>query len=311
MASHIFGPVHSRRLGVSLGIDLIPFKTCPYDCVYCECSGTTNLATTRAHFFPVQEVLGELDKFLQKKPVLDYITFAGSGEPTLSLDIGAVIRYLKERYPAYRVAVLTNASLLSDPGVRRDLLAADVVLPTLTTVNETTYRKIHRPALEFRLKEILDGLVQFRKEYLGEIRLELFVIPGVNTADAELAGLREILREIKPDRVQLNTLDRPGTEAWVQPAGREELGRVGKMLEYSPVDIVDLQPCAVPGPRRPEDPEGQIRELLLRRPSTVGDLAAATGLHAADVLKILRDMEAAGRIGTRREERGVFYYPRK
>jgi wyosine [tRNA(Phe)-imidazoG37] synthetase (radical SAM superfamily) len=306
--SYLFGPVSSRRLGRSLGIDLVPFKTCTYNCVYCECGATTFQTTERKQFFPVGEILSELADFLSGSPRLDFITFSGSGEPTLSLSIGEVIRFLKDQHPSYRVAVLTNGSLLSDAGVRRDLYFADVVLPTLSTVVEQTFRKIHRPAPGISLETVLGGLVQFRKEYQGEIWLEVFVVPDLNTSDEELGGLRDILKEIKPDRVQLNTLDRPGTEDWVRPADRAELDRVRRMLGFAAAETVEFPHPVAREPLHPEDPAGQIEEMIRRRPCTVEDIASATGLHKVEILKILREMARTRDLRTKREERGLFYY---
>lgn len=223
---HLFGPVFSRRLGHSLGIDLVPFKTCTYDCIYCECGATTGMSATRQEFFPVREVLDELDHYLVSSPGLDYITFSGDGEPTLSLSIGEVIRYLRVRYPSYRIAVLTNASLLNDPAVRLDLLSADLVLPTFSTGNEDTFRAIHRPISGITAQSVLEGIIQFRKEFSGKIWLEVFIIPGMNTSDREMGDLRRVISMMGPDRVQINTLDRPGTERWVSPASLLEIERV-------------------------------------------------------------------------------------
>lgn len=306
--SHLFGPVSSRRLGRSLGIDLVPFKTCTYNCVYCECGATTDRTTGRKEFFPVEEVESELADFLAGSPPLDFITFSGSGEPTLSLSIGEVIRFLKDRYPAYRVAVLTNGCLLADPEVRRDLLPADVVLPTLSSIYEPAFRKIHRPAPEISLEKVLRGLVQFRKEYPGEIWLEVFIVPGVNTSDEELYGLRDILREIRPDRVQLNTLDRPGTEAWVRPAGREELKRILDILDCPSAEPVGPPGHPAAGSTDAGDPAAQVGAMIRRRPCTIDDIAAATGLHRAEITKILRVLAETHDLRTKREERGVFYY---
>jgi wyosine [tRNA(Phe)-imidazoG37] synthetase (radical SAM superfamily) len=308
---HIFGPVSSRRLGRSLGIDLVPFKTCSYNCVYCECGATTYRTTKREIFFPVTEIYTELTDFLSSSPLLDYITFSGSGEPTLSLSIGEVIRFLKDNYPSYRVAVLTNGSLLFDPDVRRDLLPADVVLPTLSTTVKQTFLKIHRPDPGISLERMLTGLVQFRKEYSGEIWLEVFIIPGLNTSDEELAGLRRIINDIKPDRVQLNTLDRPGTEEWVLPANRTELDRVQRMLDIAPTEIVESYPSHTRKSSFAEDPVEQIYEMLKRRPCTTEDLASATGLHSMEVKKILRDMAVTHDLLVKREGRGLFYYFRE
>ena len=308
---HIFGPVSSRRLGRSLGIDLVPFKTCTYNCVYCECGATTYRTTRREIFFPVKDLFTELREFLSSSPFLEYITFSGSGEPTLSLSIGEVIRFLKHNYPQYQVAVLTNGSLLSDPDVRRDLLPADVILPTLSTVVKQTFLKIHRPDPGISLESILTGLVQFRKEYSGEIWLEVFIIPGINTSDEELAGLRKILKDINPDRVQLNTLDRPGTEEWVLPANRTELDRVQRILGFATVETVERSPHSTRKTSYAEDPIEQIYELLKRRPCTVADIVSVTGLHTMEVAKLLREMTATQDLQVKREERGLFYYFRK
>ena len=308
---HIFGPVSSRRLGRSLGIDLVPFKTCTYNCVYCECGATTRRTIRREVFFPIEELYAELTDFLLSSPPLDFITFSGSGEPTLSFSIGEVIRFLKDNYPSYRVAVLTNGSLLSNPEVRRDLLSADVVLPTLSTVIKQTFLKIHCPDPGISLEKILEGLVQFRKEYSGEIWLEVFIIPGINTSDEELGGLREIIKKINPDRVQLNTLDRPGTEEWVLPANRMELDRVQRMLDIAPTEIVESYPSHARKSSFAEDPVEQIYEMLKRRPCTVDDIVSATGLRTVEVTKILREMAATHDLLVRREDRGFFYYFRE
>jgi wyosine [tRNA(Phe)-imidazoG37] synthetase (radical SAM superfamily) len=308
---HIFGPVSSRRLGRSLGIDLVPFKTCTYNCVYCECGETTHRISRREIFFPVKELYAELTEFLSSLPVLDYITFSGSGEPTLSLSLGEVIRFLKDNYPPYQVAVLTNGSLLSDPAVRRDLLLADVVLPTLSTVVKPTFLKIHRPDPEISLERMLAGLVQFRKEYSGEIWFEVFIIPGINTSDEELAGLRKILRDINPDRVQLNTLDRPGTEEWVLPATKTELDRVETMLDFATAEKVERSHHRNLKTLYAIDPFKQIRGILKRRPCTIDDIVSATGLRTVEVVKILREMAETTDLMTKREARGLFYFFRE
>jgi wyosine [tRNA(Phe)-imidazoG37] synthetase (radical SAM superfamily) len=306
--AHLFGPVSSRRLGRSLGIDLVPFKTCTYDCVYCECGATTVETIQRQEFFPADEVIGELSLYLSQSPSLDYITFSGSGEPTLSLSIGRVIRFLKERFPRYRIAVLTNGSLLSDPGVRRDLLPADVVLPTLSTINEETFRRIHRPAPGIGAAEILDAILQFRREYTGQIWLEVFIIPGINTSDEELAGLHDAIHRIHPDRVQLNTLDRPGTEDFVRPATPAELERIAQVLDYAGTETVDSSCSADIPSQYAEDPLEQVYELLRRRPCTADDIASATGMHLTQVHKVLQEMARTKDLQEKPEGRGIFYY---
>jgi wyosine [tRNA(Phe)-imidazoG37] synthetase (radical SAM superfamily) len=308
--SHLFGPVCSRRLGRSLGIDLVPFKTCTYDCVYCECGHTTHKRSERREFFPVEEVLSELETYLSEGPVLDFITFSGSGEPTLSTSVGEVIRFLKREFPAYRVAVLTNGSLLSLPEVQEDLSLADVVLPTLSTVHEGTFRTIHRPGDDLSLEDILKGIEQFRKVYHGEIWLEVFIIPGVNTSDKELNGLVAEIRKIRPDRIQLNTLDRPGSEVWVKPAGPQELHRIQAFLNIPYTEAIHSSHHESPFAPDEGEPSQRICDLIRRRPCTVEDIALTTGLHRNEVLKLLREIGSEYQILVKREKRGVFYFLR-
>ena len=304
---HLFGPVCSRRLGRSLGIDLVPFKVCTFNCVYCECGATTRKTLTRQDFFPVEEVITELAGYLSTGPELDFITFSGSGEPTLSLSIGGIIRFLKDRFPGYRVAVLTNGSLLNDPGVRADLVFADVVLPTLSSAVPETFRTIHRPGEGLDIREIIDGLSQFRKEFAGEIWLEVFIIPGLNTTDDELFALREAIERINPDRIQLNTLDRPGTEGWVRPATPSELERIAGVLGLPGTEAVESIHYGVSHAVPCGETADHILALLKRRPSTIEDIAAATGLHRREVAKYLREFEIEGRVTSKSEERGIFY----
>lgn len=234
--THLFGPVRSRRLGRSLGVDLVLTKTCSYDCVYCECGATACLTIKRENFFPVHTVIQELEDYLSSSPLLDFITFSGVGEPTLSLGIGTVIRFIAGRFPRYRIAVLTNGSLLTDPRVREDIFPADVVLPTFSTVNEETFNLIHRPVPGITAKSVLDGLVAFRSEYSGEIWLELFFIPGINTSKDEITGIRDVIPKISPDKIQINSLDRPGTEPWIHSLGRDELIRVISILDDARIE---------------------------------------------------------------------------
>ena len=307
MNRHIFGHVLSRRLGRSLGIDLLPFKTCTYSCVYCECGATTNLTTIRSEYFPARNMVAELDQVLLKQPELDYITFAGSGEPTLSLSIGQVITYIKTTYPCYSVAVLTNGSLCTRADVRNDLLMADLVIPTLTTAYQPTFERIHRPHPSLRIDAIIAGMEQFRKMYTGALLLEVFIIPGLNTTADELAGLKGAIERINPDRVQLNTLDRPATEGWVHPAMDSDLYRVREALGTSGIEIISrtlpVSRIIVPDYEAVE----MIRATLRRRPSTIEDLVLTTGMSGGKLAKILAVLKKAGIVTSQREERGVFY----
>ena len=308
MNHHIFGPVISRRLGRSLGIDLIPFKTCSYDCAYCECGATTDLTSQRREFFPTRDIITELDNVLASSPNLDYITFAGSGEPTLSLSLGQVLAHLKKHYRQYKVAVLTNGSLFSDPYVRQELLSADLISPTITTTNQEIFEKIHRPVSGLCVTEIIQGIQSLRNEYSGQIWLEVFLVPGLSTSDEELIMLRNTIYRIKPDRIQLNYLDRPGTEAWVSPPEPLMLKRIQDYFAEGgiPVDITGFD-NQVPL-LAPDESTVMIEETLRRRPCTAEDIAQMTGLSAPEIRKKLALMVQEGLVQAKSGERGIFYW---
>ena len=307
--NHIFGPVMSRRLGRSLGIDLLPFKTCSYNCVYCECGATTHLTTKRAEFFPTEEVISQLDEVLSHGPALDYITFAGSGEPTLSLSLGDVITYLKTNYPQYKVAVLTNGSLVDNKEVVADLSGADLVIPTLTSASQETFERIHRPYPGLLTKTIISDILEFQKEFQGEIWLEIFLIPDMNTTAEELESLREVIHMIRPARIQLNTLDRPAVEDWVTALDPNELENIRKYFAELkiPVDVAGVC-CKQPDVYiAGESTHAQILKTLQIRPCTVEDLASMIGLHHHEVAKYLSGLLEEGTIHVQRGKRGVFY----
>ncbi|WP_342675821.1 radical SAM protein [Methanofollis sp. UBA420] len=304
---HLFGPVPSRRLGISLGIDLVPLKTCSYNCVYCECGPTTALTTERKEYVPTGDVIAELRSYLSTSPRLDYVTLAGSGEPTLHTGIGEIIQVVKSEFPAYRVAVLTNGSFLPDPAVRRALLDADLVVPTLNAVSDPIFRKICRPHRSLSPETLIDGLIAFRKSFSGEIWLEVFIVPGVNDDDAEVRKIADAVREIRPDRVQLNTLDRPGAAAWVRPADHRTLDHIASLITAAPVDIVGgLVSRHEIDSFHPESAD-TILALVRRRPCTLDDLARATGMHRNEVGKYLQYLLENHLIEAKRAERGIFF----
>ena len=305
--SHLFGPVSSRRLGRSLGIDLVPHKVCSFDCVYCELGRTTTKTTVRQEFFPPADVEEELDQFFSSHPPPDFITLSGSGEPTLSLSLGRLVRFVKARFPAHPLAVLTNGSLLWDKDVQQNLLFADVVLPTLCTVDEDTFQKIHRPAPGLTVRKIIEGYREFRNIFRGEIWLEVFLIPGINMDRDHLSALGDEIRSIRPDRIQINTLDRPGTEAWVRPASKEEIHEAVSLIGIAGVEEIQPVPYHQAHEQIWADAESMIVEMISRRPSTAEDIARATGLHLHEVGKLLRKLSRDGRLKTRMAERGVFY----
>ena len=307
MYKHLFGPVPSRRLGMSLGVDLIPHKVCSFNCVYCECGRTTTHTNERKEYVPIDNVLKELKHFFANNPEPEYITFSGAGEPTLNSHIGDVLEFLKMNWPDIPVAVLTNGSLFNDINVRKELLKADVVLPSLDAATDKTFRKINRPFRNLDIDTYIQGLIDFRKEFLGEIWLEVLILPGYNDDIDNLTALKESLVKIKPDRIQLNTLDRPGTVKDLRPASKTDLEQIVHFWKLKNVEII------TPAPERKDiksyrrDVENAIMETLSRRPCTIHDLEKILGIHMNEINKYLGVLEDEGKIETARQDRGVFY----
>ncbi len=303
---YLFGPVPSRRLGRSLGIDLVPQKTCTFDCAYCECGRTTLLTRKRREYVPTDQVIAELDDCLAKAPDIDYITFAGSGEPTLHSGIGDIISFIKDRYPRYRVAVLTNGALLVDPEVRAALMRADLVVPSLDAVSEDIFRDINRPSPGITAGQVVAGLAAFSREFPGDIWLEVFIVPGKNDTDEELLRLRDAIAVIAPDRVQVNTLDRPGTDIRVRRASPVTLERARAIIGGN-AEVIGAASCEPAMTPEAYDIADMLLATLRRRPCTVADLAGISGLRPAEVTKHLRVLEEKGAVEPVREQRGVFY----
>ncbi len=291
--ARIFGPVPSRRLGRSLGVDLVPAKTCTYDCVYCQLGATTCHSLERGEWVPIDAVLDELAARLPEQDGLDHVTLSGSGEPTLSERLDEVIATIKRLTPT-PVAVLTNGSLLHRPAVRTQLAAADLVVPTLAGGDEATWRAVNRPAPGLDFAADVQGLVDFAAGFAGRLWLEVFLVAGLNDADAQVARMAAIAARIAPDRVQLNTVTRPGTEssaAAVPPARLAELAA----RFPSPAEVIaDYRD--VHARREFVATRARVAELLDRRPCTIADLAAGLGIHVNEAVKYVEELSAAGAV---------------
>ncbi|MCD6117571.1 radical SAM protein [bacterium] len=306
MYKYIFGPVPSRRLGISLGIDLVSHKTCQLNCIYCECGRTTNLTIDRKEYIPVIPAILELKDYLDNNPLPEYITFSGAGEPTLNSGIGRIIQTVKEDYPAIKIAVLTNGTSLYDKEVRKELLPADVVLPSLDAASENIFRKLNRPHPDLKIDKIIDGLSDFRKEFKNKIWLEIFIVPGLNDTEEELALIKAATQRINPDKIQLNTLDRPGTVQDIRAATRGELLRVMGILDLDNMEIVARAPRQKIASYR-KDIESAILETIARRPMTVEDISQILGLHINEINKYLDDLEHSNLIEPVLQQQSVFY----
>jgi wyosine [tRNA(Phe)-imidazoG37] synthetase (radical SAM superfamily) len=304
---HLFGPVPSRRLGISLGVDLVPHKVCSLNCVYCEVGKTTNLAIEREEYIPLNDILTELKSYLDKKPELDYITFSGAGEPLLHNGIGKVITFIKENYPQYKLALLTNSTLLYDENVREEILGIDLLLPSLDAVSEKVFKKLNRPNSKLDNNKIIEGLIKFSKDFSGRIWLEIFIIPGLNDTTEELELLKNVIKDVAPDQVQLNTLDRPGTESWIEPITKRKMEEIAEFLEPLPVKIIAKFQARNKIRSYHKDVEQQIIETIKRRPCTDKDLSEMLGLHINEINKYLSELLHEGSVTSQQQERGTFF----
>ncbi|MCD6414502.1 MAG: radical SAM protein [Candidatus Diapherotrites archaeon] len=232
---YAYGPVPSRRLGKSLGVSPIPPKTCSYSCVYCQLGRTNHLQARRESFYPREDIFKDIKTVVgESRP--DYITFVGDGEPTLCKDLGWLIHECKENWDI-PVAVITNGSLFYMEDVRHDLMEADVVLPTLDAGSEELFRKINRPHPDIAFDKMLQGQIDFRKEYHGKIWMEVMLVAGLNDSDEALAGIKKALDMVRPDRIYINVPIRPPAEPWAKPPEPERImaahGLLGKTIDIA------------------------------------------------------------------------------
>ena len=291
---YVFGPVPSRRLGRSLGVDLVPFKTCTFDCIYCDLGRTTHKTIFRQPYVSPEGIRDEVELtlcHLERKP--DYITLSGSGEATLNNQVNEIIRKIKE-ITSIPLAVLTNGSLLFLDEVRKDLLEADLVLQSLNAVTPALFGYIHRPASSLGIEEIISGLVQFRQQYRGQIWLEIFFCLGVNDGGAEVEGLKEAIGRIQPDRIQLNTVVRPTAEDFVFPLTPEKLEEIRITLGEKAEVISEVAPPL--GDRFEVIKDSEIINLVRRRPCTAEDVSGGLGLHLGEATKHLAHLSQQGLI---------------
>ena len=306
-ARHVYGPVPSRRLGASLGVDLVPVKTCDYDCLYCQLGRTPSRTLTRriAPYLPAETLMEELEERLHSGIRPDYITMAGSGEPTLNSELGKLLSMVRELTDV-PVAVLTNGSLLSDPAVSSACLGADLVLPSLDAGDETTFREVNRPCAGVAFSEVVEGIARFRESYAGLLWLEVMLLDGINSDDRSVEKIAGLVERIRPDEVQLNTVVRPPAEPRARPVTGARLleaaGAIGPratvleeaMRQYREASAVRVE-------------EGELLELLGRRPCTRAHVADAFGINEIEALKLLSELMAHGTIVSESSGGKVFY----
>ena len=310
---HIFGPVNSRRLGISLGIDLLPPKICNFNCIYCEVGPTTTFSNRRDEYTPTAEIIAEIDSYFADPASverLDILTITASGEPTLHSGLGAIITHLK-KIAAKPVAVLTNGSLLYLPEVRAELAQADIVVPSLDSARLESYRRINRPAAECELPRLIEGLISFRREFKGRCWLEILLAKGINDSPADLAALAAAVEQIQPERIQLNTVARPPLESFALPLSLEELRAAAACFKL-PVDILSDRSAIDRRSdkseiRQEQADEEEILHLLQRRPCPSDDLATALGIDPSRAQQLLTRLADRRQVEISRH-RGRDYY---
>ncbi len=291
---YIFGPVFSRRLGLSLGVDLVPYKVCSMDCLYCEVGATTEKTLKRAEYVPIEGVKSELEEYLSFKPEIDFITFSGYGEPTLYSRLGELVSYLKSEHPEYQLALLTNASLLHRDNVLEEILPIDVVLPSLDAGREETFKKLNRPAEGLSLKNILEGIEKLMERKKGEVWIETLFVKGINDSEEEVEKIGEIIKRLNPDRWQLNTVVRPPAFG-VEGLSFEELNRIKEQVEFPRTEIIAHKKGKEVNLPFKELKE-EILSLVSRRPCPVEEIADALGISTDEVMKAVEELKSEGKV---------------
>ncbi|RKY79148.1 radical SAM protein [candidate division KSB1 bacterium] len=305
---YIYGPVPSRRLGFSLGVDLVPLKVCTLDCIYCQVGRTTRKTLERHEYVSTQAVLTELEQNLKSSGRIDYITFSGSGEPTLHAKIGEMIHRLKQMTDI-PVAVITNGTLLYREDVQHDLMEAEVILPSLDAASEQSFWKINRPHRQLDIRNIITGMEQFRRKYKGQIWLEIMLLKNVNDNLEELQKLKEAVARIQPDKVHLNTAVRPpgspSTQIKVEALTQQELEKIRLQFGDKCEIIVSFQ--AAEQQAYDTDVEAAILALTARRPVTIEDMANSLSRHRDEILKYVTSLLSEGRLLKRQHDKHHFY----
>ena len=305
--TYLFGPVPSRRLGLSLGVDIVPFKTCTLDCIYCQLAETTEKTVMRKEYVPVERVLNQFKERLANGLQADFITFSGSGEPTLNSSLGKFIERIKE-ITDIPVAILTNGTLLYLPEVRADCAKADVVLPSLDAADEQTFHKINRPHPDISFKNLVSGLCAFRKEFAGRIWLEVFLLEGINTNPEQIEKIADVIKKICPDRIQLNTAVRPTTDPTVKKVENEKLRQIAKLLGPRCEVVADFSPLC--HQKNLQTKAEYVLSILKRRPCSLEDICAGLGIRPSEALKYINHFQHQGIIVSEQKEGWLFFSAR-
>ena len=319
----LFGPVNSRRLGRSLGIDLFREKICNLNCVYCEVGPTTVPANRRGLYSPTREILAEITEFCSdphRLAAVDVLTVTAKGEPTLHLDLGVILRHIKSLTDK-PVAVLTNGTTLADDEVREALQLADIVVPSLDAVRAESFSKVDRPARGLTVEAIINGLRDFSRAYRGRLWLEILLVRDINAADADIDALLPVLTTLRLDRIQLNTVVRPPADPGARPVAEARLAEIARRLQAALAVPVDLpspvagfgdERDAAPLPTADAEPAAlrqAIIQMVRRRPCTAADIDRVFHLGGAEkVEQLLASLVASGTLRILSHAGNRFYH---
>ncbi len=301
---HVFGPVPSRRLGRSLGVDLVPFKTCTYDCIYCQLGRTTDKTTRRKEYVPVDEVLREVERKISSGVQADFITLSGSGEPTLHSGCGEIIRGIK-KVTQIPVAVLTNGSLLWDSSVREGLLSADLVIPSLDAGKAEVFKKVNQPHPSIGFEQMVNGLIEFGASFQGQVWLEVFLLGGLTALEPEAGEIAAQIQKIKPNRIQLNTVARPPAYETALAVPEAEMLRLVTLFGESAEVVADFG--GIHAKKDFSKSRQDVLDLLERRPCTLDDISISLGIHRNEAVKYLNNLLKQSIVTTRQMGDKLFY----
>ncbi len=301
---YLYGPVPSRRLGRSLGVDIVPFKVCTLDCIYCQLGKTTEKTTERKEYVPADAVLAELRPRLAQGLDADFITISGSGEPTLNLKLGRIIDEIK-KITDIPVAVLTNGTLLGDKSVRADCAGADLILPSLDGADAQTFERINHPDHNISIENVISGLCALRNEFAGRIWLEVFLIEGINTSREQIADIKAAAERIGPDKIQLNTAVRPTAEPGVNGLGPKKLAAIAKRIGENCEVIADFSPSHAGKPS--EAKAEYLLSMLKRRPCSLTDICHSLGIVPNEALKYISRFQKQQLVRYQRKNGKIFF----
>jgi wyosine [tRNA(Phe)-imidazoG37] synthetase (radical SAM superfamily) len=299
----LFGPVPSRRLGSSLGVDLTPFKTCCQDCVFCQLGQTTHKTIERKEYVSTQAVIAEIKDWLAACGQADYITLSGSGEPTLHSGFGKVLEFIRANTKIPPV-LLTNGNLLFLPEVRKAASLARIVKISLNAWDQSAFTWVNRPHRKLNFDQVIGGHKAFRTLFEGELWMEVFLIPGINAMPTKVAKIAALAREIAPDRIQLNTAVRPPSEDFVTALDQQTMSALAPLFQPKAEIIADFRANRHPHLRANQ---GTIYAMLMRRPCTAKQIAAAFDMHLNEVLKYLGLLINTGQIRVHCKNSDVYY----